>query len=115
MPLNAVRLRKLRSRWGYSQEKLAKQLGMGIRQIHRYESEIGQPTAEALAKISIELGTSMEYLMGIVDEPDVTGQSLSPTEAHLLYEFRQGDLAALIQIIAAQPFARLKPLNDVEP
>jgi transcriptional regulator with XRE-family HTH domain len=109
MPLIASRLRELREAAGYSQEQLAKKLDLGIRQIFRYESEIGQPAIDALAKIAVELGTSMEYMMGITDNsgPCITAEDqMDATEWKLLRAFRSGNLSELIQIIAAQPFSQ---------
>ncbi len=54
---------------GYSQEKLSEIVGIGSRQIWRYENGENVPDADVLAAIATTLGVSADYLLGLTDEP----------------------------------------------
>ncbi len=63
------RLRQVRLISGYSQEKLSELIGLGSRQIWRYEKGETVPDADVLADIARALNVSADYLLGLTDEP----------------------------------------------
>lgn len=67
--LRTDRLRQMRLIAGYSQEKLSEIVGIGSRQIWRYENGENVPDADVLAAIATTLGVSADYLLGLTDEP----------------------------------------------
>lgn len=62
MPLGE-RIKLLRKEKGYSQDKLAKQIGADARQISRYETGKITPSAEALVKFVEVFDVSIDYLL----------------------------------------------------
>ena len=57
------RLRTLREERGWSQQRLAKELDMGIAQIHRYEHGMSQPPLEVLRKLATIFRVSTDELV----------------------------------------------------
>ena len=68
--LDGERLRQLRCERGLSARKLAEQADLCVRQIWRMEAG-HRPNVRAVtvARIALALGTSLDYLMGLADEP----------------------------------------------
>lgn len=100
--MRGSRLRNLRRDLGLSQESLANALGIGNRQIWRYENEETQPSGEMVANLARVLGTSSDYLLGLVDDPSprtLPGE-LSPRERAALSAWRSGDRLTAIRMIA---------------
>ena len=64
------RLRRLRRERGMSVHLLARQAGLCPRQIWRLEAG-DRPNVRAItvARIALALGTSVDYLLGLTDEP----------------------------------------------
>ncbi len=102
MALRGNRLRYLRTTKGLTQEQLATLLQLGKRQIHRYERELSDPASDVVARLASALGTSADYLLGLVDEPipNLTTGHLSPDESRLIEAYRDGNLELLISIVA---------------
>lgn len=100
--MNGNRLRDIRRDLGLSQESLADALGIGNRQIWRYENGETQPSGDMVAQIARVLGTSSDYLLGLVDDPSprtLPGE-LSQRERAALSAWRRGDKLAAIKVIA---------------
>ena len=57
------RLRTLRAERGWSQQRLAKELDMGVAQIHRYEHGMSQPPLEVLRKLATIFRVSTDELV----------------------------------------------------
>lgn len=60
----AERIRELRIAAGYSQEKLAEQLGITVKSIQRYEKNC-RPDTYALSKLASFFNISTDYLLGL--------------------------------------------------
>jgi transcriptional regulator with XRE-family HTH domain len=75
--LQGHRLRKLRKDKGLSAEKLARLSDVSTRQIWRLEGDT-RPNSAAItvARVAQALETSLEYLLGMTDDP----QLLSPSD-----------------------------------
>ncbi len=64
------RLRELRERRGWSMGVLASLSGVSVSQLYRLEKgERPRVAAVTLARIAQALGTSVDYLLGLTDEP----------------------------------------------
>jgi transcriptional regulator with XRE-family HTH domain len=101
MPLRGDRLRQLRLSRGFTQEALAEKLNLGIRQIHRYERGLSDPSGNIVAKIAKELDVTTDYLLGLSDLPNTQqkGQELTAQEQLLIGAYRRKEVALLVQII----------------
>lgn len=58
------RIRRLRVSAGYSQERLAVEIGISTKSIQRYESGKYQPDTYAVKKLAAFFGVSTDYLLG---------------------------------------------------
>ena len=97
------RLRDIRDARGLTQKDLANRVGMSDQQIYRYETDKSDPTGEALAKISKALDVSVDYLLGLVDEPNsfLQESQLSPMEQKLLAAARSGLIVEALKALTA--------------
>ena|SRR5713226_3450443 len=112
MPLRGDRLRALREHLKYSQAGLAERLGLGVRQIHRYENNLSDPPASIVARIARELEVTTDYLLGLSDtpKPTLSEDDLSADEARLLAAYRLGEIREALQLLAAGPQVSDQPV-----
>ena len=68
------RIKKLREEIGISQQNLAGKLGILRPTISQIENGERKVTAEELIRLSKILNTSVQYLMGLVDQPEIVLQ-----------------------------------------
>jgi len=96
----AERLRQERERRGLTQRELAQMCGFDTSQMSRYESSSREPSAPALAKISEVLNLSVDYLMGLSDDPhgQVAGSDLDPREREILEVFQREGWAGVARL-----------------
>lgn len=100
------RLTLLRKEKGLTMEELARKLGVSTRSVFYYEKQSKQPPSHLLAKMSKELGVSLEELLGIkpvktaFDPKEAAfwrnmrkAQALAPKERRILIEFLNALLA----------------------
>lgn len=80
------RLRQTRMHSQVSQVNFAKKIGVAKSTLSLYESDKREPPIRTIRKITCELGTSADYLLGIEDNPSF---SLSEFEKQLLLQFRR--------------------------
>jgi transcriptional regulator with XRE-family HTH domain len=64
-----LRIRDLREDRDLTQADMAAFLGCRQQTYSRYENEQAQPSLETLARLAAYFGTSVDYLLGITDEP----------------------------------------------
>jgi transcriptional regulator with XRE-family HTH domain len=95
----AERLKLIREQYGVSQRELATRCGIGERQIWRYENGVSDPSASHLKKIACELHASIDYLLGLVDEPvgHYHGSPLSQHEHEIITYVRERDVEGLMR------------------
>jgi transcriptional regulator with XRE-family HTH domain len=96
------RLREARLQKGLSMERLAEQLNLGTRQIHRYESGITKPSSDTVAALALLLGVSSDFLLGLTDDPRPCHHEdeLSAQERKFISAWRRGRyLEALREIV----------------
>jgi transcriptional regulator with XRE-family HTH domain len=105
MSFLTTRLKEMRNKAGYTQEELAARLGMGIRQIYRYEAGENEPTADVVSRLAKELQCTSDYLLGLSDNPlpTMSIDDLSADETKLLIAYRRGQTKEALQILAIGP------------
>lgn len=95
------RIRELREKSGLSQQDLADRTAISHKQLWRYENEESIPSADVLARLAREFDVTMEYLIGLSDDPHgyTTIADLSHQEQALLEAYRQVDLERILRIV----------------
>jgi len=64
-----LRIRDLREDHDKTQADLAEYLGCSQQTYSQYENGKVQPTPETLEKLALYFGTSVDYLLGLTDDP----------------------------------------------
>lgn len=85
--LKGDRLRAMRKRSRYSQRVLADMVELSPRQISRYENVDVDVSATTLTKLSSVLNCSVDYLLGLVDEPNAHVPDIPPDVLKLARQF----------------------------
>lgn len=98
LPIYAQRIRGLRDHYGFSQEQLAELTGVSQNQISRYERGANDPTGEVLIALAKALNTSVDFILGITNDPTPL-KDLTENERGALSAWRQGDREGAISII----------------
>jgi transcriptional regulator with XRE-family HTH domain len=95
------RLKQIRLIRGHTQESLAELLGIGNRQIWRYENNETEPDGETVARLAQALDVSSDYLLGISDDeqPNLSSSDLKPQERVAITAWRRGDKFEAIKAI----------------
>ncbi|MBE2196746.1 MAG: helix-turn-helix transcriptional regulator [Anaerolinea sp.] len=97
------RVKELRERLQISQLELAERVGVSAQHIYRIESgRRDNPTAETLIRLSKEFGVSVDYLLGLVDDPHMNLQEadMTPEERNLLSAWRREDMRAILKMLS---------------
>ena len=68
LPGFADRLRETRKAKGMTQQAVADDLGILLRSYQRYERGESEPSLYALVSLSVTLGVSSDWLLGLSDE-----------------------------------------------
>lgn len=91
MSLVTDRLKKIREKNGLSQRELARLCDLGVLQVHRIENGMTDPSTGQLKIIAEKLNISVDYLLGLVDEPQAQygKEHLSNEEHAILETFRR--------------------------
>ena len=95
------RLRDSRLKSHLTQEELAHKINTDKKQISRWESGGSVPHAETLVELSRILSVSVDYLLGISDEPTIRVRvdNLSVEEMGVITALRNGQREEAIKII----------------
>ena len=101
MPLHGDRVKERRQQLGLTQDELAARLNIGHKQVWLYENNRGNPTAETLTAMATALDVSIDYLLGLTDEPNgtYTGQGLTSLELRLVAAVREGRFREAIRMV----------------
>lgn len=78
MKILGERLRILREEAGFSQNKLAKLMGIQQSSLNRYESGFSNPTPETLLWFADYFDVSMDYIYGRTDKPQGKSYKYKP-------------------------------------
>jgi len=94
-------MREARLKNHLTQEELAKKLNINSVQISRWEKGHKVPRGQTLAEIAQVLGVSVDYLLGVSDEPTIRirVENVTVEEMAILTALRQGDREEAIKII----------------
>lgn len=100
--MRADRLKSYRVKRDFTQEQLALELNTDKKQINRWEKGESAPSAGKLADLSRVLNVSVDYLLGISDNPvpSVQLNKLSEDEIEVISAMRRGDDKEAMKIIA---------------
>lgn len=95
------RLKEIRLKNHLTQEELAEKMKTDKVQISRWEHGRAIPRSEALVDLSIVLGVSVDYLLGLSDEPTIRMRfdNLTPEEMLILTALRSGNDNEALKII----------------
>lgn len=85
------RIAEARERKGLTQEKLAQRIEVSRAALSHYEKSRRQPDIDTLVKIAAELGVSVDYLLGLTNDPNPYGPD-EPTEKDLEELMKKGGL-----------------------
>lgn len=116
-----ARLKEIRERRELSQQELADRVGISGRQIWRYENGESDPTGDVLRRLAQTLEVSIDYLLGLVDDPSghLREEDLSPMERKLIQAFRLGRIVeaskaftALVEEVDKASIVTDKPAVD---
>jgi transcriptional regulator with XRE-family HTH domain len=93
------RIRQTREALRLTRERVAREIGVSVSQLYKYERGVHQPPAGPVGKLAKMFGVSPDYLLGLTDRPQATyaESSLSALERELLECVRSGDLQAAIE------------------
>jgi len=96
------RLKSYRLKRDLTQEQLALELNTDKKQINRWEKGESAPSAGKLAELSRVLNISVDYLLGISDNPipNIQLNNLTEDEIEVLSAMRRGDDKEAMKIIA---------------
>ncbi len=89
MPSLGNRLREARERLGLGQKQAAERLGISNVVLSRYECDERKPDPEMLKHIAVLYGTTVDYLLGLSDDPTHTPTDDLATTARRLRAIRQ--------------------------
>lgn len=87
------RLKRLREDWGLNMKQMAQKLNMPYTTYVGYEKNEREPNLKTLALLAVCFGVSVDYLVGISDDPTITSKSagVSREELLLLNKYRALD------------------------
>jgi len=84
MPFRADRLREMREQLGYTQRDFAAFCGVSETQLSRYEMNRMLPSLPNIELIAHHLDVSIDYLLGLIDDPHKHFGDRDMTEDELL-------------------------------
>jgi transcriptional regulator with XRE-family HTH domain len=83
------RIQELRKQKGFTQDILAKKVGISLTQMARYETKGIQPPANVLMKLASIFGTTVDFLVNGATEDKAKAQL---KDAELLQQFKEVEL-----------------------
>jgi transcriptional regulator with XRE-family HTH domain len=110
MGINLERFQAHRLKRGLNKREMAKLCGLHELQIHRYESGISDPSSDGLKIIAAVLDVSVDYLLGITDEPrGHYGDGEIKEEEHAILDaYRRDGWPGIIKLGADQLIQKTK-------
>lgn len=103
MPLRGDRLRERREQKGLTQRELSELCDITLFQISRYETGKSSINATALEAIARNLNTSVDYLLGLSDQPtEQFATPLLPEQKKLLKAYESADWSTILDIVSAR-------------
>lgn len=107
------RLKKSRIKKGLTQPELAKLIGSTDRNISNYETGYSFPSIIVLYKLSIALSTSIDYLFGFTDNPQINkkDEDLSIDDYSLLNKLKSEEI--LYEYLISNDFNNIHYINKI--
>lgn len=98
------RIKSAREARSLTQKDLGDRVGLNDKQIWRYENGLNAPVADALTDIAKALEVSLDYLVGLVDEPTghFSENGLTPDERRLIWAYRHGYMVEALKTFTAR-------------
>lgn len=95
------RLRLSREAKGLTQDDLADRANLGQSQLNRYENSKSEPTLDVVIRLAEVLDVSVEWLLGVVDDPlaRLKISDLSAAERRLINAYRSREVQEMLRII----------------
>lgn len=82
-----LRIKQMRSRKGFTQKQLGDKIGVTKDAISRYESNTQTPSLSRVVSLALCLNTSVDYLLGLDNEPVVKISGLSVEKQRFVMDF----------------------------
>lgn len=79
--LRIDRLRATRERRGFTQRELGRRCNISNAMIQKYEAGVNDPTSAVLRQLAEHLNVSVDYLLGLTDDPYLAACDLSLDDA----------------------------------
>ena len=92
------RIKDYMDKIGVSQAELSRRTGIATTQINRYMAGTA-PAPENIVKIANALGTTIDYLFGRIETPEIP-KFLSAEEKELFDAYRRGDSERVVALLA---------------
>jgi transcriptional regulator with XRE-family HTH domain len=111
------RIRIRRKQLQLSQEDLARDIGSLQKQISRYETGENVPSVDVLIVLANVLQTSIDYLVGLTDDPsrrDVSADELTDAEKRVIALYRSGFKDEIDLVIELEKKRREKGHGDAK-
>lgn len=98
--LRADRLRALREKRGWSQRELARQSGVALAAVSKYERGEVDPSSTALKQMAERLEVSADYLLGLTNDPHgcIDTGDLTDDERAVLYALRRDSWPGVLRV-----------------
>ena len=71
------RILEMRKKLGWSQSRLANELGVSVKTIKNWESEVSDPSVKNIIELSQVFCVTADYLLGIDNQVSISLKSLS--------------------------------------
>ncbi len=82
-----LRIRHLRLQKKWTHEVLGHKIGVNKDTISNYENNLKTPSLQRLQKLAVVFYVSVDYLLGLENEPTIKIYNLSETQKRILHEF----------------------------
>ncbi len=101
--MQGSRLRATREHRNITQAELSELVGVGEKEIWRYENDKTKASAETVGRIAHALSVSSDFLLGLTDDymPLLSSSDLRPTERAIIAAVRRGDKIEAIKKIVS--------------
>ncbi|WP_346207593.1 helix-turn-helix transcriptional regulator [Caldifermentibacillus hisashii] len=103
------RIKEVREAKGLTQPELAERIGSTDRNVSNYETGYSFPSVKVLYQISVELDASIDYLLGLTNDPKVSNKQfhqLSAQDFKILDELKSEE--EIYEYFAKNPKKGLK-------
>lgn len=84
-----MRIAKLRTKMGWSQSKLAREIKTNVSTIQKWENDISSPRARHIKELSKIFGVTSDYILALDDKKVIFVDDLSENQIELLERVRQ--------------------------